>query len=117
MEDRPITSQGYYDMSFIDWQNEFERIAEENPELLEHSDDDYNYYDKERYKKIIREIRPLKMKMGESKQPCIICMCKFDKGVKIYRLTCKHLFHVDCLDGWIKKKNSCPMCRDPLIEE
>ena len=25
--DRPIKSKGYYDMNFIDWNNEFENIA------------------------------------------------------------------------------------------
>lgn len=41
---------------------------------------------------------------------CTICFCPFEEGDRIGDLTCKHEFHVDCLKGWVQRKNSCPLC-------
>jgi len=32
---------------------------------------------------------------------------------------CKHTFHNYCLEGWLKRKNSCPNCRkdEPLVDK
>ena len=47
----------------------------------------------------------------------IICFRKKDrktqKKVKLYE--CNHEFHVDCLKGWVKNNNSCPLCREEII--
>lgn len=41
---------------------------------------------------------------------CAICMCEVHNGERIGDLRCQHLFHVECLKKWLKKKNECPMC-------
>ena len=28
---------------------------------------------------------------------------------------CKHYFHKKCIDKWLKKNASCPICRDKII--
>jgi len=45
---------------------------------------------------------------------CAICMMPFEEGDRIGDLTCNHEFHVDCLKGWVQRKNACPLCNVKL---
>ena len=42
---------------------------------------------------------------------CTICLVEFKEGdaVKIVP-GCEHVFHKDCLDGWLLKAFKCPNC-------
>lgn len=46
---------------------------------------------------------------------CSICLSRFE-DVEILRLLpkCKHGFHIDCLDRWLEKHSSCPLCRNKV---
>mmetsp|Transcript_29829 Transcript_29829/g.54046 ORF Transcript_29829/g.54046 Transcript_29829/m.54046 type:complete len:182 (-) Transcript_29829:326-871(-) len=35
----------------------------------------------------------------------------FDSGKEIRQTPCKHLFHGQCLSGWLNVSRCCPMCR------
>ena len=62
-------------------------------------------------------------------QGCIICLepFKVNDGKDIVELDCskKHVFHLNCMEKWVEKNNTCPMCREvvepkniePLIDE
>lgn len=41
---------------------------------------------------------------------CTICFCEFREGDRIGDLSCKHEFHIECLKGWVQRKNACPLC-------
>ncbi|KAI2497728.1 hypothetical protein MHU86_16770 [Fragilaria crotonensis] len=41
---------------------------------------------------------------------CAICYSGIDEGDRVGNIPCHHLFHVDCLKPWLKKKNECPLC-------
>ncbi|XP_057787199.1 E3 ubiquitin-protein ligase ATL42 [Salvia miltiorrhiza] len=43
---------------------------------------------------------------------CAVCLAKFE-DVDILRLLpkCKHAFHIDCIDQWLEKHSTCPLCR------
>ncbi|KAJ4708495.1 E3 ubiquitin-protein like [Melia azedarach] len=53
---------------------------------------------------------------------CAVCLSKFE-DIEILRLLpkCKHAFHINCIDQWLEKHSSCPLCRlkvnaeDPTI--
>jgi len=49
---------------------------------------------------------------------CILCLENFENGQQITVLQCHktHLFHVDCLQLWKMKSDTCPMCRTKIIE-
>jgi len=48
---------------------------------------------------------------------CFICMDNY-KVMELKRElpSCKHYFHKKCIDKWLKKKASCPICRDELLK-
>ncbi|KAK6158966.1 hypothetical protein DH2020_006280 [Rehmannia glutinosa] len=43
---------------------------------------------------------------------CSVCLAKFEE-IEILRLLpkCKHAFHIDCIDQWLEKHSTCPLCR------
>lgn len=53
----------------------------------------------------------------ESKEDaqCSICLGEYQEK-EILRIipTCGHIFHVACIDVWLHKQSTCPVCRLPL---
>ncbi|KAK7247632.1 hypothetical protein RIF29_42519 [Crotalaria pallida] len=49
---------------------------------------------------------------------CAVCLSKFE-DVEILRLLpkCKHAFHIDCIDHWLEKHSTCPICRNKVNPE
>ncbi|XP_051131167.1 E3 ubiquitin-protein ligase ATL42-like [Andrographis paniculata] len=49
---------------------------------------------------------------------CAVCLAKFE-DVEVLRLLpkCKHAFHIDCIDQWLEKHSTCPLCRHKVTAE
>lgn len=48
---------------------------------------------------------------------CVVCLGELEHGEMVRLLpSCKHAFHVPCIDQWFVAQNSCPICRSPLTE-
>lgn len=45
---------------------------------------------------------------------CSICMEPFKNKKKINETICKHTFHEECINQWLKVNNNCPLCRQVL---
>lgn len=45
---------------------------------------------------------------------CSICLDELVLGQPAIRIPCGHLYHEDCVQGWLKKSNECPDCRFEL---
>ncbi|XP_050368081.1 NEP1-interacting protein-like 1 [Argentina anserina] len=46
---------------------------------------------------------------------CTICLQELEDGEYTRELPiCKHLFHLACIDIWLRRQGSCPMCRVPV---
>jgi len=39
---------------------------------------------------------------------CSIC---YGSGISLLRISCGHVFHMDCLNRWFLEHDSCPLCR------
>ena len=50
-----------------------------------------------------------------SDKECTICLEEFIENEKIYGLKCNHYYHKKCIDDWLKKRQTCPLCRLNLI--
>lgn len=48
--------------------------------------------------------------------PCAICQ-EICHSQLVYKLNCDHLYHQDCLEGWIRSNINftCPICRESLL--
>ncbi|GJZ89295.1 putative RNA-directed DNA polymerase, eukaryota, reverse transcriptase zinc-binding domain protein, partial [Tanacetum coccineum] len=43
---------------------------------------------------------------------CVVCLSKFEDS-EVLRLLpkCKHAFHMKCIDEWLERHSTCPLCR------
>lgn len=44
-------------------------------------------------------------------ETCVICL---DNLYDICMLPCEHIFHKKCIYKWMKKNNTCPICRTQI---
>jgi len=52
----------------------------------------------------------------ETQKTCSICLENFRPGESLKKLhQCDHFFHSACIDGWLGRRNSCPLCRVPAV--
>lgn len=42
---------------------------------------------------------------------CSICQERFEEGETVMKLHCRHMYHADCVQSWLKDHNTCPLCR------
>lgn len=47
-------------------------------------------------------------------QSCVICLEAYEQGELLASLNCGHLFHVDCVAGWMRRASHCPLCRTDI---
>lgn len=53
----------------------------------------------------------------EEPETCSICRDTISNNNIIRKIkTCGHYFHQTCLDNWLKEKNTCPNCRQLVVE-
>ncbi|KAG6518655.1 RING-H2 finger protein ATL32-like [Zingiber officinale] len=56
---------------------------------------------------------------GESKDgaasatvDCAVCLGQVAEGEMVRQLpTCRHAFHIECIDKWLRSHSLCPLCR------
>ncbi|KAF8101108.1 hypothetical protein N665_0210s0043 [Sinapis alba] len=50
-----------------------------------------------------------------NKDSCSVCLQDFQLGETVRSLPhCHHMFHLPCIDNWLLRHGSCPMCRRDL---
>jgi len=42
---------------------------------------------------------------------CSVCLDQYDSEDEVKILACDHIFHKECIDNWLIRKFSCPVCR------
>ncbi|ESQ48924.1 hypothetical protein EUTSA_v10022203mg [Eutrema salsugineum] len=48
----------------------------------------------------------------EVERECCICLGGFEEGEKMKVLPpCRHCYHCECVDRWLKTESTCPLCR------
>ena len=41
---------------------------------------------------------------------CVVCLGEYEEGDQLRYLRCNHHFHIECVDEWLKRQSSCPLC-------
>jgi len=54
---------------------------------------------------------PENLTEGNWPTTCSVCMDDFKQGEMVRDLNCGHSFHRACIDEWLMRKSSCPLCR------
>ncbi|KAK8519034.1 hypothetical protein V6N13_017717 [Hibiscus sabdariffa] len=56
----------------------------------------------------------VKYKAGSSQigsnESCVICRVDYEDGDSLTVLSCKHLYHPECINNWLKINKVCPVC-------
>ncbi|KAL4290334.1 hypothetical protein GQ457_14G005920 [Hibiscus cannabinus] len=47
---------------------------------------------------------------------CCICLVDYADEDELRELPCKHVFHVECIDKWLKINATCPLCKTEIGE-
>ena len=45
---------------------------------------------------------------------CSICLENILYKNDIIKTKCNHIFHTKCIEKWLSKQNTCPICRDKI---
>lgn len=52
---------------------------------------------------------------SEQDTQCIVCLAEYqEKDILRVLPSCRHAFHVNCIDIWLKQHSTCPVCRISL---
>lgn len=63
-----------------------------------------------------RDLHKKKRAMVEAEDECCpVCLTAFEEGDSLRLLPhCSHVFHPECIDPWLHRRATCPLCRANL---
>lgn len=84
---------------------------EDSLEDLQETQDDVKVVVPEDELKNIKEEKYIENKHKDKN--CSICLEEYEKEDIIKQLECKHMFHKNCIEPWLKEySHKCPLCRN-----
>ncbi|KAI8905952.1 hypothetical protein EDD86DRAFT_211183 [Gorgonomyces haynaldii] len=59
---------------------------------------------------------PTFLELDQEDSTCCICLTEYEAGASLRQLSCKHHFHTECIDEWLRLNAKCPLCVQNLKE-
>jgi hypothetical protein len=50
-------------------------------------------------------------------EQCAVCHDDYVEGEELRVLPCQHKYHRDCIDKWLERSRTCPVCKHDIVEE
>ena len=102
--------------------NDIGEVVYFNIEII-HNNQSENQSEDKNYFKSCKDInekicKSIKIKKNDQllESNCLICIEDFKEGEYKRELPkCHHVYHKKCIDKWLKKSATCPVCRDVLL--
>lgn len=55
---------------------------------------------------------------NDSNSPCPICLDSYVLQDSVRSIAkCEHLFHAECIELWLSKSRTCPVCRTNIVDD
>ncbi|KAL2339957.1 hypothetical protein Fmac_007897 [Flemingia macrophylla] len=55
------------------------------------------------------------LKIGRATLECAVCLNEFEEEETLRLIPqCSHVFHAECVDAWLLRRSTCPVCRATL---
>lgn len=67
-----------------------------------------------RYKEVETSLELGKSTAKNENPECCICLSKYVEKEEIRQLPCSHIFHLKCVDQWLRIISCCPLCKQQL---
>ncbi|XP_005402379.1 PREDICTED: E3 ubiquitin-protein ligase RNF133 [Chinchilla lanigera] len=64
----------------------------------------------------VRVLKEGDEELNPSGDSCVVCLEPYKPNDTIRILTCKHIFHKNCIDPWILAHGTCPMCKCDILK-
>ncbi|XP_022735368.1 E3 ubiquitin ligase BIG BROTHER-like [Durio zibethinus] len=53
----------------------------------------------------------------KSRERCVICQMRYQRGERQMKLPCKHIYHSECITKWLSINKICPVCNNEVFGE
>lgn len=75
---------------------------------------------KTEFRKALHSLEVRKLKKGEidlAEEICVVCLETYKQRELVRILTCRHVFHKRCIDRWLLKRGTCPICSCDILQK
>ncbi|WOK92763.1 hypothetical protein Cni_G01454 [Canna indica] len=89
-------------------------IIEDDYEMLV-TLDDFSYQQSGASASQINSLPQSVIQSTSNVEACVICLEPPTVGDVIHHLPCLHKFHKECIDTWLRRRTSCPVCKSGVF--
>jgi len=63
----------------------------------------------------VRKLQAADPETASDAHACAVCLEAYGAGEAVTVLTCSHVFHQACIEPWLLRRRTCPMCKSDIL--